>query len=878
MSFAPGQLVGPYEILAPLGAGGMGEVYRARDTRLDREVALKFLPALVAADADRLSRFEREAKALAALNHPHIAQIHAIETVGSVHAIVMELVPGRTLAELIATNGALSPSDAFDIAEQIAEGLEAAHDAGIVHRDLKPGNIKVRPDGTVKVLDFGLAKAGTTAQRAGSQSQDAFNSPTITTPAMTVDGVILGTAAYMSPEQARGKLVDKRTDVWAFGCVLYEMLTGRVPFPGETITDVIAAVVKNEPDWSALPVTTPPAIRTLLARCLQKDPRARLRDIGDARLEILDAKGLESAAPAPSAPIRARFLSGWIALAAAIAFMLGAAAATYWRTPTPAPQPASWTGVLVGGPATVMHPRVSPDGQLLAFQTIVDGLTQLAVMKPDAGTWTVLTGDRSRGLVVTHSWSPDGSRIFFDRATDTLTGIFSVPALGGPERLVVADAAFPLALDNGDLLIQRVNADRRQQLHRFSPSTGAVEPLPAFPDTSISDDATVVSRDGRRVYFFGRRMDDQYAPAAFYQLDLQARTTEPLARGLALRPPVAFALERGTDNILVGGIEGDAFQIVRFGSGGRPTIQPVLSVLAPARFDMDRDGNLFLAIRARPAELFAFLSAAGSQRAPQPQQTLPSMDPREAQTLVALPDGGLLVASRAGERDRLLLVRAGREPSPLIDGAEETRPPAAALGPSQAVVTIGPRAAQALAIVNTADGRIVRRFKAPSADMVTMDASADGRTLYYTAGGHVWSVPLEGGTPAKLGAADSLTVEQETGDLILKLDEGPRIRVMRMKPSSGAIEEIALKGDLRLLPQRPLTPESVRDGKLVLGMSTADSWFWHAATLDLKTGATTKLAAVNPSDIHYATWRADGVPVGLGYGIHTSLWKFARRK
>jgi eukaryotic-like serine/threonine-protein kinase len=877
MSLAPGQLVGPYEILAPLGAGGMGEVYRARDTRLGRDVALKVLPALVAADAARLSRFEREAKALAALNHPHIAQIHAIESAGSVHAIVMELVPGQTLAELIATNGALPPREAFEIAGQIADGLEAAHDAGIVHRDLKPGNIKVRPDGTVKVLDFGLAKAGATAQRAGSHSHDAFNSPTITTPAMTVDGVILGTAAYMSPEQARGKLVDKRTDVWAFGCVLYEMLTGRVPFPGETITDVIAAVVKNEPDWGALPVSTPRAIQTLLARCLQKDPRARLRDIGDARLEVLDARGLENAAPAPSAPVPARFTAGWIALAGAIGFMLGAGAATYWRAPAPV-QAASWTGVLVGGPATVMHPRVSPDGQLLAFQTIVDGQTQIAVMKADAGTWSVLTSDRSRGLVYTHNWSPDGSRIFFDRATDTLTGIFSVPALGGPERLVVADAGFPVALENGDLLIQRVNADRRQQLYRFSPATGAVEPLPAFPVTSVSDDAVVASRDGRRVYFYGGRIDDRSSAAAFHQLDLDSRTIEPLARGLALRPPTAFARESGTDNILVGGIEGDAFQIVRIGSGTSPTIQPVLSLLAPARFDMDRDGNLFVAVRARPAELFAFPSSTGSQRAPQRQQTLPSMDPREAQTLVALPDGGLLVASRAAERDRLLLVRAGREPAPLVDGAEETRPPAAALGAGQAVVTIGPRAAQELAIVNTADGRIVRRFKAPSADMVSMDASADGRTLYYTAGGLVWSVLLEGGTPTKLGAADSLTVERETGDLILKLDEGPRIRMMRMKPSSGAIEEVVLKGDLRLLPLRPLTPGSVRDGKLALGMSAADSWFWHAATLDLKSGVATRLVTVNPSDIHFVTWRADGVPIGLGYGIDTSLWKFARRK
>ena len=227
----------------------MGEVYRARDTQLDRQVALKILPETLSGDPDRLTRFEREAKALASLNHPHIAQIHGIEGAGHTRAIVMELVEGETLAELIAQRPKGSPievSEALDIARQIAEALEAAHEAGIVHRDLKPANIKVRPDGTVKVLDFGLAKEA-------SQGGDIGASPTFTSPAMTAAGMILGTAAYMAPEQARGKVVDKRADIWAFGCVLYETLTSRSPFPGETVTDVIAAVVKNEPDWTALP-------------------------------------------------------------------------------------------------------------------------------------------------------------------------------------------------------------------------------------------------------------------------------------------------------------------------------------------------------------------------------------------------------------------------------------------------------------------------------------------------------------------------------------------------------------------------------------------------------------------------------------------------
>ena len=255
MSLQPGTRLGPYEILSALGAGGMGEVYRATDTNLKRQVAIKILPTSVAADSDRLTRFQREAEVLAALNHPNIAQIHGLERANGITALVMELVEGPTLADRIA-RGAIPLHDALPIAKQIAEALEAAHEQGIVHRDLKPDNIKVREDGTVKVLDFGLAKA---MESTGTSSANAMNSPTISMYA-TQAGMILGTAAYMSPEQAKGKTVDKRADIWAFGCVLYEMLTGQRAFAGEDATDFVVAVMTKEPDWTALPAATPPRV------------------------------------------------------------------------------------------------------------------------------------------------------------------------------------------------------------------------------------------------------------------------------------------------------------------------------------------------------------------------------------------------------------------------------------------------------------------------------------------------------------------------------------------------------------------------------------------------------------------------------------------
>jgi hypothetical protein len=340
-------------MVAPLGAGGMGEVYRARDTKLNREVALKILPEVFSSDPERLARFQREAQILASLNHPNIAAIYGLEEADGVKALVLELVEGPTLAECIAA-GALSPGtgervggrrrglaldEAMPIARQIADALEAAHVAEVIHRDLKPANIKVRPDGTVKVLDFGLAKLiepiGTPSVAQGfSPGEEALSqSPTLTTPPATRMGVVMGTAAYMSPEQAKGKPVDKRADIWAFGCVLYEMLSGRRAFDGDDVTDTLAAVVRGEPNWSALPADTPAAIRRLLRRCLEKDRKERIPDIGVARIEIRDAltAPASEATPATHASRPGREGLAWVLAAVSFIALIGLGAATYLR-------------------------------------------------------------------------------------------------------------------------------------------------------------------------------------------------------------------------------------------------------------------------------------------------------------------------------------------------------------------------------------------------------------------------------------------------------------------------------------------------------------------------------------------------------------------
>jgi serine/threonine-protein kinase len=406
-----GRRLGTYEVLERLGAGAMGEVYRARDTKLGRDVAIKVLPHAFVADRERVSRFEREARVLATLNHRNIGAIYEVEDVDGMPALVLELVEGETLAEKLEQTSTLDSrvprlpiAATLDIAHQIAEALEAAHDKGIIHRDLKPANIKITPAGTVKVLDFGLAKHGSgSAGGAGHAEWDLKSSPTMTLSA-TAQGTLLGTAAYMSPEQARGQAVDRRTDVWAFGCVLYEMLTGSLPFPGHTISDHIAAILEREPDWSRLPAATPASIRTLLRRCLQKDLSRRLPHIGAARIEIAEAPtsagGDLNNEHAGISARGSRRLFPWTVAAASVVIG-GLALWAPWRE-TEIPNVVRLTADLgadvslvtedatAGGAAAVL----SPDGTVLAFiGQASDGRSQLYVRslsqvqaKPLAGT------------------------------------------------------------------------------------------------------------------------------------------------------------------------------------------------------------------------------------------------------------------------------------------------------------------------------------------------------------------------------------------------------------------------------------------------------------------------------------------------------------
>jgi eukaryotic-like serine/threonine-protein kinase len=473
VTLAAGDRIGPYEIVAAIGAGGMGEVYRVRDTKLNRDVALKLLPNAFVEDAERVARFKREAQLLAALNHPNIAHLYGFEDANGKHFFVMELVDGESLDKRIA-RGLIPVDEALSIARQTAEALEAAHDKGIVHRDLKPANIALTGDGTVKVLDFGLAKA---TDPQAQTPLDPSNSPTITSPAMmTRVGVILGTAAYMSPEQAKGRQADKRSDIWAFGCVLYEMLTAVRAFKGNDVADTMVAILSQDPEWSALPAEAS-ALRKLLTRCLRKDPRQRLQAIGDARIEINECLGGAAEATLPTAKVVPR--SGW-PFGAIIALIIGAAAGALvmkiTTSPRPVPFPLSRFAI-VPAPSQSLALQgadrdvaISPDGRYIAYRAD-PGLTQLVVRSVDRidpravgsmtnvrspffspdGQWIgffdgdglkkVLTVGGSpvviaKGYVVPRgaSWGDDNSIVFATH--DTSAGLIRIPASGGDRTVL----------------------------------------------------------------------------------------------------------------------------------------------------------------------------------------------------------------------------------------------------------------------------------------------------------------------------------------------------------------------------------------------------------------------------------------------------------
>jgi Tol biopolymer transport system component len=600
MGMASGFRLGPYEILTLLGSGGMGEVYRARDTKLNRDVALKVLPSEFALDADRLARFKREAQVLASLEHPNIGAIYGFEDSDGAHALVLQLIEGPTLADRIA-QGAMPLDDALPVARQIAEALEAAHEKGVIHRDLKPANVKVTPDGTVKVLDFGLAKLleveGAASGETRAYSPAMTHSPTITTPAMTQLGVILGTAAYMSPEQAKGRPADKRSDIWAFGCLLYEMLTGKRAFDGEDVSDTLASVLRGDPDLTKLPASTAHSIRPLLQRCLTKDARGRLQAIGEARIAIertiADNDRAEDADTRSVSRTRVgrRELLPWavaalaVAVAVAVAVLLVLAstqsAGSVEKVKLSVELGADTALVQTGGAAAIL----SPDGHTLVFLGQKSGTrTQLYIRRLDQLEAVPLSGTEG---AVSPFFSPDGQWVAF-----FADGKLKKISITGGAALTLCDATAGRGGfwdDAGQITLSPQNFTT---LVRVSEAGGTPTKVTALGENEVTHRWPQVLPGGRAVLYTAQSSGVGYGDANSFVQPLPAGAPKLVQRGayharyiasghlVFVRDGTLFAAPFDLDRLEVSGpvapvLEGVATN--RFGS---------------AQFDVSRNGTL----------------------------------------------------------------------------------------------------------------------------------------------------------------------------------------------------------------------------------------------------------------------------------------------
>ena len=844
----------------------MGEVYRARDTNLLRDVAIKTLPTRFGTDPDCLARSRREAQLLASLNHSNIAHVYGVEDVAGMPALVMELVEGPTLAERIA-KGSIPLDEALPIAKQIAEALEAAHERWIIHRDLKPANIKVRADGTVKVLDFGLGKLSEPAVVAGTATMT--ESPTITTPAMTAAGMILGTAAYMSPEQARGLPVDQRADIWAFGCILFEMLTGRQAFGGPTTTDSLAAVIHKSPMWEALPLDTPGGVRRALTRCLEKSVNRRLRDIADVRADLDDVVGpAPHSGELPMARRKSRALITVVVAAALAAgvFFLG----SWWRARQPATT--AWIAERLGGSTVAFAPHLSPDGQTVAFAALIDGQTQLAVLKPQSGTWTALTHGVSRGSVGRFSWSTDGSRLFFDRFFEVPLGIYSISALGGEERPVLDNAMAPEVLPDGSLLVVRINAARQPQLYRVWLDTGRSEPLPALLASShVSVSLPVrASPDGRGVVFYGRSADTSQTADAYQVLDLRSKSIRRVANFEDSWFP-NMAMTRDGKSVLFERSAGDAVQLVTVRLDESAPIHPVLTLLSRSYFfDVGSDGSLYLDQIAQPLELISWTPADSLVT----RQALPDNYERA----MPLPDGRTLAQAGHANRVQLVLVTSNAPPEALVETTEATQFPAAPLGPKALAFIIGERPRRQVAIAS-ADGHIQRRLAHVDGNEVSaLAGSPDGLTLFFAKSGFVWSIPAdESAAPKKIHEGDSMAVDPHGDFLIVKVEGGDQIRLVRVSLTDGREERVPIEGDAKMPPD-PLSPQAIAtDGRIAIRVGWKDSWFYPAAVLDPRTGSVTPMPKSLNLDVNSPSWTPEGRVISMAFPTYSSLWRFHSR-
>ena len=905
MSVAPGTLIGPFEVVSLLGSGGMGEVYRGRDTRLGREVALKVLPAHLADDKEGLARFAHEARAASALNHPNIVTIYDIGKTDDAPFLAMEFVNGRTLRDVV-KEGAVPLRRLLDIAAQLTDGLASAHGAGIVHRDLKPENLMLSADGFLKILDFGIAKLA--PGLAGGENV-----------AVTLTGLVVGTPGYMSPEQAAGRPVDFRSDQFSVGLILYELATGRRAFERPTPVETLSAIIREDPEpLAALAPRLPAPVRWVIERCLAKDPEERYASSRDlarewkqlqrnvdalatdtafqtaatARFEATPTGRLRASAgpsvtvgsPVPSVthappPKREsgarRTARVFAASLGALALVTGGGALGYWlrQKSTDAPPPV-WSGSLVMGSSTrVLSPRSSPDGRRVAFLTTVGGLAQVAAMDPESGDWTVLTKRRDAGAVHRVEWSPDGTRLFFDRVTDVPLGVSSVPAIGGDERLVVEGAESPDPLPDGSLLVVKLDAERRFQIVRVWPDSGKQQPV---GPPVLADSSDLISRafpDGRDVLVWGRLAGAKDAAGRrLHVIDVETGAARLFLPELPLLPP--FLPLRDGKSVLARLAAGDLHRVVaaaRDGTGART----LLSFSSRPRYLAEgAGGTLYVGFSDGAAELLRVPAGGGL---PERLATVPAS---LVMTPVEFENGRLLVPSLVAGRRQLLVTGESGDLRPFTGLSEPTFGPATLAGRDTVAFLTGPAAAPPLlAIVARSDGRLLKKHALPKGAVpASLAASRDGRTIFFADGGTIWSVDAASGAVKTLCPGDGVAGFPDADDVLVQRNAASGVQLVRVSLVTLAETPVLSAGPLKLAPA-PLSGGAVGpDGRILVSAVSPETWLPAPAVLDPATGALALVPVRAAGEVLTASWGRGGTILAMVLGTNGEFWSFRPRE
>jgi predicted Ser/Thr protein kinase len=838
-------------LLSRLGEGGMGEVWKARDTRLDRIVAVKV-------SRERFSaRFEREARAIAGLSHPHICTLFDVGP----NYFVMEYLEGKTL------RGPLPLKMALQYAVQTADALHAAHLKGVIHRDLKPDNILVTKAGA-KVLDFGLAKVA-----APSAASDV--TATVIEP-LTQEHSILGTLQYMAPEQLEGKPADARSDIFAFGLVLYELIAGKAAFTAGSQASLIAAILKEEP--APLATVQPPipaALDRVVRKCIAKNPDARWQtasDLGD-ELRWIAETAAESIGPVGSPPRLT--LRRWLGAALGLGLAIGVAAGMLWQS-SRAPAPVVWTANRLDGPSTALGPRISPDGQLLAFITVVDHQMQVAVMKADGSSWTILTNQKDAGDASEVHWAPDGSKIYFYRFSEQPRGVYSIPALGGEARLVRENASGGYALPDGSLILAAVASQGDLQLRRFWPETGREELLPAFFDRGHDNLPVTVFPDGKEIAFDGvyRRPEDHAGTAGLYALDLESRKARRL--GDLPRPLSRIFLRAMTStpdgkSLITLTHAEDVQQVVKVPRDGGhrhevlfslPLHEPVWGLSAGA------DGSVYLDAILRLQMLLQFSPGGGDAE-------IDPMGRLNEGAIGSLPGGKFLFPGISGGRAYLVAGLPGAEALPFLQTGEESTFPFATSASDRVVFLLGTAPRQQIAIASAREGRILKRLSLKASEVRRVALSADGQTLYYAANGAVWSLPVSESTPPRRIVEGDEVVIDPSGRFLYVMQRAKVPPVLiRVPAAGGTVEPISLPEGLRLTMNGLRAGAVDKQGRILLETSSLDSAFYRAALYDPVRKSVTRIPLRFAGDVYSPIWAPDGRIASIGDTFGSTIWRY----